>query len=160
MAIQAISKSVVRSKIVMKPLLLSSPVEELGGQNGVGIAPLRGLENLRHKFRCNTAELVEFGDHRRAPLVLILPKGVDDEASNWGKADGAGEECLGGGRRRVGVFRWAIRIPVAKIEGLGIWGNGLVGVGRREGLAVGEEAAVDGGAVLLGVAVAVAVVEV
>lgn len=47
-----------------------------------------------------------------------------------------------------------------KIEGLGFRGNGFVGAGWREGLAIGEEAAIDGGAVLLGIAVAVAVVEV
>lgn len=94
-------------------------------------------------------------------MVLILPEGVDDEASNWGKAEGAGEEGLGGRRRKVGVlFKWAIRIPVAEMEGLGFWGNGFVGVGWSEGLTVGEEAAVDGGAVLLGVAVAVAIEEV
>lgn len=47
-----------------------------------------------------------------------------------------------------------------KKEGLGFWGSGLVRTGWREGTAVSEEAAVDGGAVLVGVAVAVAVVEI
>lgn len=136
-------------------------MEELGGQNGVRITAVRSLENLRHKVRSNAAELAEFRDDRGTPLVLILPKGVDDEASNWGKAEGAGEEGLGGGRREVGsLLRGVIRIPVVKKEGLGFWGNGFVRIGWREGLAVGEEAAVDGGAVLVGIAVAVAVVEV
>lgn len=48
-----------------------------------------------------------------------------------------------------------------KMEGLGIWGSGVLGFGGwRNGLAIGEKAAVDGGAVLFGIAVAVAVVEI
>lgn len=71
-------------------LLLACPVEELGGEGRVGL----NFEHLRYQDGSDAAELVEFRDDRRAPAVVILSKGVCDEAGDGGKAEGRGEEVV------------------------------------------------------------------
>ena len=71
--IQAISKCIIRSKVMITTLLLTRPMEKLGANYRVGL----DLEHLRHQHRRHTAELVEIRHHWRAP-VPVLPERITD----------------------------------------------------------------------------------
>ena len=71
--IKAISKCIIRNKVMIITLLLTRPMEELGANYRVGL----DLEHLRNQHRRHTAELVEVRHHWRAP-VPVLPERITD----------------------------------------------------------------------------------
>lgn len=146
-SVQAISEGIVRNEIVRKTFLFGSPVKELGSEGVVGVME---FEDFGDEIGGNAAELVEVGDEVGGPGVVVFAEGVDDEAGDGGEA-GEGGGGGGGGGRGGGEVVW---VPVSEVEGFGGFGFGF-GSGSSEGLAIGEEAAADGGAVLGGLAVAV-----
>ena len=149
-AVKAIGEGIIGSEIVVEAFLLGGPVEELGSEGGVRLE----FEDFGDEVGSDAAELVEFGDYGWAPTVLVLAEGVGDESSDGGEAEEGGVvvESVGSGGR----LREEVRVPVVEIEGLGFGG---LGFGEGEGLAVGEEAAANGGAVLGRLTVAVEEVE-
>ena len=137
-AVKAIGEGIIGSEIVVEAFLLGGPVEELGSEGGVRLE----FEDFGDEVGSDAAELVEFGDYGWAPTVLVLAEGVGDESSDGGEAEEGGVvESVGSGGR----LREEVRVPVVEIEGLGFGG---LGFGEGEGLAVGEEAAANRGAVL------------
>lgn len=58
--------------------LFTCPVEELGGESGIGL----NLENLGYKLGSDTAELVEVFDEGWAPTI-VFAEGVDDVTGDW-----------------------------------------------------------------------------
>lgn len=68
-------------------LLLLSPVEEFERKGGIGL----NLEHLGDEARRHPAELAEFGNHRRPPLVTVFAERVEDEAGDRREAEGGGE---------------------------------------------------------------------
>lgn len=72
------------------PFLPTSPMKELYSDGGGGRGSLHS-QDLSNEIGRDAAELVELGDYRRSPAVAILAEGVEDEASNRGKATGSGE---------------------------------------------------------------------
>lgn len=118
---------------MLKAFLLTCPMEEIGGEGGVGL----DLEHLGNEAGGDAAELVELGDDGWAPAEVVLAEGVGNESGDRGEAEGGGEEVLGRGSRRSGrggSVEEGVRVPVLKMKRLGL---GL-GLGPGEGLAIGE----------------------
>lgn len=66
---------------MLETLLLTCPVEELGGQNGVVL----DFEHLGDEVGRDPAEFLELRDDRRAPVIPIFAECVEYEASNGGE---------------------------------------------------------------------------
>lgn len=129
---------------MLKAFLLTCPVEEIGGEGRVDL----DFEHLGDEAGGDAAELVELGDDGWAPAELVLAEGVGNESSDGREAEGGREEVLGRRRRRGrgGSMEEGVWVPVLKMKRLGL-GLGLR-LGPGEGLAIGEEATADDGAVL------------
>lgn len=143
------TKNSSKEKQIKKGFLHTSPIEELGGEPWVNIW---NLENLSHKFGSDPAKAIQVFDHQWTPAAM-LSKGVNNVPSNGGETLCHREEVL----RWVSIAgsRIRIRVPFPKVEVEWIIGSRLGGVGGINGLAVGEEAATDGGAILGGFPVTV-----
>ena len=66
---------------MFKSFLLTSPMEELGSQNRVGL----DFEHFRHERGGDSAELVEFKNDGWSPRVQVLSEGIENEAGDWGE---------------------------------------------------------------------------
>lgn len=123
--------------------LFLCPVKKLESESRVSL----DFKYLSYEIGRNSTEFVEFSCNRWAPLVTAFTEGIDDETGDGGETEGGGEG-EGGGRILwsgvwVGEEVW---VPFLDLE----WVGGFRGLwfGWGEGLAIGEETAVDGWAVL------------
>lgn len=66
---------------MLETLLLTCPVEELGGRNGIVL----DLEYLGDEVRRDPAELTELRDDWGAPVVPVLAESIEYEASDGGE---------------------------------------------------------------------------
>lgn len=106
-----------------KSLLLTCPVEELGGYSWIGL----DLEDLGDELRSNAAELVEISNDLWTP-AFVFTEGVADVTSNGGEGLSNGEVFLGLGFCGEGGLG-RIWIPFVELEFCrGFWGDWGFGV--------------------------------
>lgn len=99
-AVKRMGKGVEGGVGVVEALLARGPVEEAGGEGGIGIGI--GAENLGDEVGGDAAELGELGEEGRGP-VAVAAEEVGDEAGERGEA--ARREGSG----RGGNGRWILK---------------------------------------------------